>query len=78
MDQTRIFNNYIPNPLLNQYQTGYNMNNCGFAQMNQNNQMMNMMNMMNLMNLMNMVNQMNQIIQPQNQEIIYMIFILGI
>ena len=83
MDQTQNFGNYNSNyinPLLNQYQSGYNMNNFGFAQMNQNqniglmnqnNQMMNMMNMMNLMNMMNFPNQMNQMVQAQNQEIIY-------
>ena len=86
MDQTQNFGNYNSNyinPLLNQYQSGYNMNNFGFAQMNQNqniglmnqnNQMMNkmnMMNMMNLMNMMNIANQMNQMVQAQNQEIIY-------
>jgi hypothetical protein len=76
MDQTQKFGNSIPNyinPLLNQYPSGYNMNNFGFGQMNQNqnNQMMNMMNLMNIMNMMNMANQMNQMIQAQNQEIIY-------
>lgn len=83
MDQTQNFGNYNSNyinPLLNQYQSGYNMNNFGFAQMNQNqniglmnqnNQMMNMMNMMNLMNMMNIDNQMNKMVQAQNQEIIY-------
>ena len=75
MDQTQNFNNCIPNyinPLLNQYQSGYNMNNFGFAQMNQqnqNNQMMNMMNLMNMMNMMNMANQMNQMIQAQKKNI---------
>jgi len=75
MDQTQNFNNCIPNyinPLLNQYQSGYNMNNFGFAQMNQqnqNNQMMNMMNLMNMMNMMNMANKMNQMIQAQKKNI---------
>jgi len=74
MDQTQNFNNCIPNyinPLLNQYQSGYNMNNFGFAQMNQqnqNNQMMNMMNLMNMMNMMNMANKMNQMIQAQKKK----------